>query len=896
MTVYNQSCLASTAPVATGSRAAAKVVKAAVPRIGNFLTYSNDPTNAIWVKAAASITSGAADPLGGTAAWTLIPDATNVANHATTHSLAPWTSVPVGSQYTGSFYAKAAGYNFLTVRVVNSVPLIVFNLGTGTIDTLTPGALVGDIGGTIAAVPGQPGWYFCTVTVTAWATFGSGTFNLRAGPTGGGPAAYTGDGVSGISIFRPMLNEGANAQPYIDTTSAQVFLTPASLLRGKLINAQTAPVAGLVRAGGRILQAASAPVTSLLRPASKRAAASSAPAAAIARAAAKQLTGDYQFSTLNMAATNAGLATTEGFAYDAPYLYVAPHNEYIVAKIDTRTFTIVATVDLSLVNVNFIGLSDCFVSDGYLYILPHFTSSGPYYQTEVIQIDLSNFTTSGVDSLHVIDSPSSSYTPRDGFSDGVHGYVNIRWPLQGIAAIRFGLGANFTTPNVSILELTSTTGSDGVYPIVQGNFICCDATNVYGIATVAHVPASDPGGRQCDVWLVSIPIADWQVSAAVFTRLTHQNYPGSSIPVLYQLVDDGTNLWTFPVRLFIGPLAGQNVPPIKIPKAAPSTATITTLSPPRGTAPDITATGQAIYDGWRYGYCASAGTPEILRLDTLNPGVVDYINFTPYSSTWMWGLASDGYWAYASSFSGGNGLCLRFRLTAPTDSFGATAPMATRTSRPARLLAAATAPIAAVFRGAGHLMQATSAPVATGARAAAAVRRGQASAVATVQRSGARALVATALVVARRFGAVTRTITASASAIGSLRRSAAHIESVSIVSNGQLTRSSAVRRSVTTAPAAAATRAEQHRINASAAVTPTMYRQYSPTLQATAPGIATLARAAALNLQAVVQAVAAFFGLRPVVPDERVARATPEVRLARASVESRIAVASGSSS
>lgn len=364
---------------------------------------------------------------------------------------------------------------------------------------------------------------------------------------------------------------------------------------------------------------------------------------------------DFRIGTLDMLTANPGLAIGEGLAYDPPYLYVTPHNEYIVAKIDTRSFAVVATLDLSLADPRFTGMSDSFVVGRYLYILPHFTTSGPFYQTDVVRVDLRNFTPAGVSSLRIVDNPSNLYLPRDGFNDGVHGYVNVR-TLNGISVIRFGLGDRFVPGSVSSIRIMSFPGT----PIINGgNFLTCDRTHLYGVVMATQtVPLHD-------LYLVAVPLADFRAEAAVFTRLTRNNYPGASIIIPFQLVDDGTNLWTFPLGFAAGPLAGTWIPPIRIPKANPAAAVVTTPPPGQRPGSQIPGSGQAIYDGWRYAYASSSVDREIVQLDTRNPGTVNFIDISAFTSDPMWGVLGDGYWAYAVSFVGGAGRLLRFRPTLP---------------------------------------------------------------------------------------------------------------------------------------------------------------------------------------------------------------------------------------
>jgi hypothetical protein len=222
--------------------------------------------------------------------------------------------------------------------------------------------------------------------------------------------------------------------------------------------------------------------------------------------------------------------------------------------------------------------------------------------------------------------------------------------------IRFGLGDRFVPGSVSSIKITAFSGT----PIINGgNFLTCDKTHLYGVVMATQTMPLH------DLYLVAVPLADFRAEAAVFTRLTRNNYPGASIIIPFQLVDDGTNLWTFPLGFAAGPLAGTWIPPIRIPKANPAAAVVTVPPPGQRPGSQIPGSGQAIYDGWRYAYASSSVDRVIVQLDTRNPGTVNFIDISAFTSDPMWGVLGDGYWAYAVSFVGGAGRLLRFRPTLP---------------------------------------------------------------------------------------------------------------------------------------------------------------------------------------------------------------------------------------
>lgn len=370
-----------------------------------------------------------------------------------------------------------------------------------------------------------------------------------------------------------------------------------------------------------------------------------------------------QFQAMDMLATHSGLGISEGLGFDQRYVYVTPHNDYIVAKIDSRSFDIVATLNLREVNPDFVGMSGAFVDGHYLYILPHPTSSRTkeLYGNDVIRVDLDDFTPAGVTSLAVMDA-TANYYGRHGFTDGKHGYVNIRGTSENLTLIRFGLGKRFTPESVEPLTLTRIAD----FKILQANFLCCDDRAVYGLACVAHVPPAGPGTRRADLWLVTVPTDDFRAEAAEATRLTWLDLVGPAYIAPNLLVDAGKELWTFPL-----PITSQSstigwLPPLRIPKKDPAKTVITT--PPAGQRPgaQILNSGGCFYDGWRYGYTVPVdGSPEIMRVDTQQPGVVEWISIRKHlpklPDSPLWGCEWDGkYWAYALSRNDANGLCIRF--------------------------------------------------------------------------------------------------------------------------------------------------------------------------------------------------------------------------------------------
>lgn len=185
----------------------------------NLCLYSEQINNGSgWANNAASVTANAAAaPNGSTTADFLVPDGT-FATHGTYSTIMGQGA----GTFTFSFYAKAAGYTNIGVRVYDgSVYQIrgTFDLATGTVYSTEAGSLsIEDAGN---------GWYRCQGTGTTAASMGATVgWNIESLPAGttvqGG---FTGDGVSGAYIWGAQVETGSSATSYLETTSAAATST-----------------------------------------------------------------------------------------------------------------------------------------------------------------------------------------------------------------------------------------------------------------------------------------------------------------------------------------------------------------------------------------------------------------------------------------------------------------------------------------------------------------------------------------------------------------------------------------------------------------------------------------------------------------------------------------------
>ena len=176
----------------------------------NLLTYSQDFSNASWVKNACSITTGADIAPDGTQTFQkLVEDATTAIHRIQQN----YTTTAVGT--TLSVYAKQAERSivyFTVTDVSGTTKYAWFNLATGAVLTVNSG-----LTGTITSVGN--GVYRCSISYTG---FAGTSANYIGVTTADGVVSYTGNGTSGVYIWGAQLEALAFPTSYIPTTSAQV--------------------------------------------------------------------------------------------------------------------------------------------------------------------------------------------------------------------------------------------------------------------------------------------------------------------------------------------------------------------------------------------------------------------------------------------------------------------------------------------------------------------------------------------------------------------------------------------------------------------------------------------------------------------------------------------------
>jgi len=162
----------------------------------NLVQYSEDFTNAVWVKSRTTITSNATNAPNGT----LTADKFIATSASGVHTISQ--SEFASGAYSFSVYAKAGEETVISLWLRSAAVGATFDLSAGTVSGITvTSATITDIGG---------GWYRCFVYDSTPGT----TANIY-GRTG---SSYIGNGVDGFFIWGAQLNIGSTAKPYFPTT------------------------------------------------------------------------------------------------------------------------------------------------------------------------------------------------------------------------------------------------------------------------------------------------------------------------------------------------------------------------------------------------------------------------------------------------------------------------------------------------------------------------------------------------------------------------------------------------------------------------------------------------------------------------------------------------------
>jgi hypothetical protein len=175
----------------------------------NYLTYSQDFSNAIWAKTALTVSTGFTAPNGTATAQKLVEDSSTAQHLINQFS----NIIAVGTICTYSVYAKAAEWTSFQMQLGSGGAVATFNLSAVT--------AVGGSGGSATAIAATitsvgNGWYRCTLT----GTYGNGNNYIYKTA-----ATYTGDSVSGMYVWGAQTELGYVASAYTPTTSVTVINT-----------------------------------------------------------------------------------------------------------------------------------------------------------------------------------------------------------------------------------------------------------------------------------------------------------------------------------------------------------------------------------------------------------------------------------------------------------------------------------------------------------------------------------------------------------------------------------------------------------------------------------------------------------------------------------------------
>ena len=186
------------------------------PQATNLVPYSEDFSNASWLKISTTITSdNILSPDGTITADKLIASAVGGS-----HRIADLITLNDNQDYVLSVFAKKSEYNYIALQINPKS-----NVFTATIFDLNAGVVVGQPAGATAPIESNiedlgNGWFRCSVKINA--STGVAITDARIFVINNSTSvSFTGDGTSGIYIWGAQLEEGGLTS-YIPTNGTAV--------------------------------------------------------------------------------------------------------------------------------------------------------------------------------------------------------------------------------------------------------------------------------------------------------------------------------------------------------------------------------------------------------------------------------------------------------------------------------------------------------------------------------------------------------------------------------------------------------------------------------------------------------------------------------------------------
>ena len=188
----------------------------------NYLQWSEDFANSVWLKYRVNVASGFADAVGGMSAWALTEDTTSANSHYLDQR--PF----IGSIGSNAFYfavdMKANGRNTARLYFFSSPTTASYAAGTVDLNNKafsSAWALAGAILHDSGAVDLGNGWARYWIVASFNTETDTGIYWRVRMENNAGATTYDGDGVSGVLIARPQAAISATPIPYQETGLTQ---------------------------------------------------------------------------------------------------------------------------------------------------------------------------------------------------------------------------------------------------------------------------------------------------------------------------------------------------------------------------------------------------------------------------------------------------------------------------------------------------------------------------------------------------------------------------------------------------------------------------------------------------------------------------------------------------